>query len=140
MVTIGFDPATYSVAEDAGSVSVTVAAQGSLVRDVVVTLSTMDGTAVGGCLHASDSSIPLYAPLFLSAAPGDYTPITSLELTFSNTMPSQTVPITIADGDVVEGLETFTVTLASPDTAVAINPMTATVDILDEDSKLIYLL
>jgi len=55
-------------------------------------------------------------------------------------MPSQTVPITIADGDVVEGLETFTATLASPDTAVTINPMTATVDILDEDSKLIYLL
>jgi len=77
--------------------------------------------------------------LFLSPAPGDYTAITSLELTFSNTMPSQTVPITIADGDVVEGLETFTVTLTSPDTAVTINPMTATVDILDEDSKLIYL-
>jgi len=59
VVIIGFDPATYSVPEGAGSVSVTVAAQGSLARDVVVTLSTMDGTAVGGCMHASDSSIPL---------------------------------------------------------------------------------
>ena len=48
MVTVGFDPATYSIAEGAGSVSVTVAAQGSLARDVVVTLSTVDGTAVGG--------------------------------------------------------------------------------------------
>ena len=49
MVTIGFDSATYSVTEGAGSVNVTVSVQGSLGRDVVVTLSTMDGTATCGC-------------------------------------------------------------------------------------------
>ena len=49
VVTIGFNPATYSVTEGAGSVDVTVAVQGSLERAVVVTLSTMDGTATGGC-------------------------------------------------------------------------------------------
>ena len=52
MVTIGFNPATYSVTEGAGSVTVTVAVQGSLGRDVVVTLSTVDGTATGGCTIA----------------------------------------------------------------------------------------
>ena len=50
MVTIGFDSATYSVTEGAGSVTVTVSVQGFLERAVVVTLSTMDGTAAGGCI------------------------------------------------------------------------------------------
>jgi len=72
----------------------------------------------------------------LSPAPGDYTAITSMELTFSVTVQSQTVPIIIADGDVVEGLETFNVTLTTTDNAVVLNPVTATVDIQDDDGKL----
>ena len=51
-VTIGFDQAAYTVTEGAGSVSVMVDVQGSLARDVVVTLSTVDGTAMGGCTIA----------------------------------------------------------------------------------------
>jgi len=54
VVTIGFDQAAYTVTEGAGSVSVMVDVQGSLARDVlardvVVTLSTVDGTAIGRC-------------------------------------------------------------------------------------------
>ena len=46
-VTIGFDPTTYNVTEG-GSVSVSVSVQsGTLAREVVVTLQTMDGTATG---------------------------------------------------------------------------------------------
>ena len=91
---------------------------------------------VGVLLLASSNSLPLYPTLSLSPASGDYTAISSMELTFSDSMLSQTVPITIADGGVVEGNETFSVTLATSDTAVILNPMTATVDILDDDSKL----
>ena len=48
MVTIGFS-GTYSVREDAGSISIVVRVlMKSLARDVVVTLSTMDNTARGG--------------------------------------------------------------------------------------------
>ena len=58
-------------------------------------------------------------------------------LTFSAAMMSQTVMITIADGTVLEGTETFSVTLATSDTAVMLNPMTAAVNIQeDNDSKL----
>ena len=47
VVTIGFSRTPYSVSEDAGSVSVTVSVQtGTLDRDVVVTLSTVNGTAL----------------------------------------------------------------------------------------------
>ena len=58
-----------------------------------------------------------------------------MELTFSDTTLSQTVPITIADGGVVEGNETFSVTLTTSDAAVTLSPMTATVNIRDDDSK-----
>ena len=47
-VTIGFSPTTYTVSEDVGSVSVAVSLlNGILGRDVVVTLQTLDGTAMG---------------------------------------------------------------------------------------------
>ena len=53
--TIGFTNAAYSVYEDAGSVSVTVSVQtGNLDRNVIVTLSTVNGTAM------CESLKPLY--------------------------------------------------------------------------------
>ena len=49
-VAIGLHPATYSVCEDAGNVSVTLSAQaGNLDRDVIVTLTTMNSTAKREC-------------------------------------------------------------------------------------------
>ena len=49
VITIGFDSLTYSVLEDAGSVHVTVSVMnGTLARNVVVSLSTVSGgTATG---------------------------------------------------------------------------------------------
>ena len=50
VVTIGLSPATYSIREDAGNVSVTLSAQaGTLDRDVIVTLTTMNSTAICEC-------------------------------------------------------------------------------------------
>ena len=46
-VTIGFSPTTYTVSEGVGSVSVAVSLlNGILARNVVVTLQTLDGTAM----------------------------------------------------------------------------------------------
>ena len=60
-----------------------------------------------------------------------------MQLTFNVSMLSQTVMITIADGAVLEGPETFSVTLATSDTAVTLSPMTAAVNIQeDNDSTL----
>ena len=48
MVRIGFNPAIYSVHEDQGSVSVAVSViYGILARNVIVSLQTLNGTAVG---------------------------------------------------------------------------------------------
>ena len=44
---IGFNKTAYSVSEDAGSVSVTVSVHtGTLDRDVIVTLSSINGTVL----------------------------------------------------------------------------------------------
>ena len=49
MVTIGFNTVTYSVLEDAGNVRVTVSIlNGTLARNVVVTLSTVPGATAAG--------------------------------------------------------------------------------------------
>ena len=53
MVTIGFNPVNYSVAEDAGSVNVTLSLlSGTLNRAISVDLATSfnNGTATGGIL------------------------------------------------------------------------------------------
>jgi len=47
-VLIGFNPTTYSVSEDVGSVTVAVSLlRGILARDVIVSLHTMNATAMG---------------------------------------------------------------------------------------------
>jgi len=54
VATIGFNPATYIVAEGAGNVNVTVSVlSGSLARGVSVVMATSlsDGTATGGILE-----------------------------------------------------------------------------------------
>ena len=47
VATIGFSRATHSVSEGAGSVNVTISVQtGTLGRDVIVSLSSVNGTAI----------------------------------------------------------------------------------------------
>ena len=47
-VEIGFNPTTYFVSEDVGTVSVAVSLlSGGLTRDVIVSLQTLNGTAMG---------------------------------------------------------------------------------------------
>ena len=47
VVTIGFNKTAYSVSEDAGSVSITLSVQtGTLDRDVILNLSTINGTGM----------------------------------------------------------------------------------------------
>ena len=51
-VAIGFNPTTYSVSEDVGSVAVAVSLlSGILSRDVIVSLQTMNNTAIGKSLN-----------------------------------------------------------------------------------------
>ena len=71
---------------------------------------------------------------YLHAATEDYA-ITSSNLTFSATMSSQTVTISIHEDTLVESSETIIVTLTSADPATILNPPNATVTIEDNNGK-----
>ena len=144
-VTIGFNP-TYSVGEDVGNVSVTVSLfSGILGRDVIVSLRTMNGMAVGELLikHAcliigcvGQLQRLKYVVISLNAAGMDFVNV-SLDLTFSASSTTQTVMVTILDDTAPEHmLEYFSFVLMSTNPAVAFNPMITNITIIDNsDSK-----
>ena len=66
-----------------------------------------------------------------------------MNLTFTNgsTTP-QSVPVTILDDSIVEGSESFSLTLTTTETNVTVNPASATVNIQDDsnDGKLVRMI
>ena len=134
------------MSEDEGSVSVAVSLQnGILARDVVVTLQTLDGTAMGEFLWRSQYSHgvltmePVKSSIIFIPKPigGMDFPTISIDLTFKASSPSQTVMVPILNDMVPEDLEYFILSLMSNDPAVTLYPVTATVNILDDiDSML----
>ena len=118
---------------------------GILGRDVVVTLQTLDGTADGEFLLKSQhrygvhtmepvKSFITFIPTLIGGM--DY-PNTSIDLTFKASSPSQAVMFPILNDTVPEDSEYFILSLMSNDPAVTLNPVTATVNILDDiDSTL----
>ena len=140
MVTIGFSREAYSVSEEAGSVSVTLSIQnGNLDRDLITTLSTVNGTALceylkllylNGWFHYQ------CVHCLISPAGVDYEAVTT-NLTFSVSTQTQVVTLPILDDLIVENYETFGVTLTTFDTAATLRSQTNSVTIRDNnDSKL----
>jgi len=124
VVQVGFENSSYLAAEDAGPVSVCVNITGQLVRDIVVTLSTADGSAIGKSLYGQ--SIDCIATL---PAPGDYISLMQ-ELTFNQGVRRACEDITIVPDSINEVVvEMFSVTLNSDDSAVVLSQSTATVSI-----------
>ena len=62
----------------------------------------------------------------------DYSDVT-VELTFDENTTEACVDISIIDDDIVEDTEDFSVTLATDDSAVMLEPDSAIVNILDQD-------
>ena len=72
---------------------------------------------------------------FFPPAQSDYISV-PMELTFNAENTNQTVMISIIGDNVVEGTESFTVSLTTGDSAVMLIPQTTTVIIQDDDSKI----
>ena len=130
-----------------GKISVVVSLlSGSLARDVIVSLRSLNSTAMGespnelaisGYLCTSIGILWLYyLMLSLNPAGMDF-PDTSTDLTFNSTSTIQTVMVSILNDVVPEDmLEYFSLILTSTDPAVTLSPMTANVTIIDDmDSK-----
>ena len=138
MVTIGFNKTAYSVSEDAGSVSITLSVQmGAQDRDVVVTLSSINGTALCKFLKELKSTVAasmLILHSLISSAEEDYTPV-STNVTFNASTSTHTVNIPILDNEIVAGSTIFNVSLTSADPAAILNPASAGITIEDDDSE-----
>jgi len=64
----------------------------------------------------------------------------TLTFTIGSTTP-QSVPVTIIDDPIVEGSESFSLTLTTTETNVTVNPASATVNIQDDsDGKLVRMI
>ena len=138
------------MSEDQHSVSITVSVQaGTLGRDVIVTLSTISGTAMCKfpsktqqqlvCYFSTFSSLQLekcvISPMFSYCIAGEeYTPI-STNVTFNASTSTQTVDIPILDNKIVAGSTMFSVSLTSADPAAILNPASADITIEDDDSE-----
>jgi len=141
VVAIGLNPATYSICEDAGNVSVTLSAQaGNLDRDVIVTLTTMNSTAMCECRTMSKKQKLLCKVIsifvfVISPAGKQYTHI-STNVTLNASVSTQNVTIPILNNGVVAESVLFSIVLTSADPAVVLHPETADVIIEDDDCEL----
>lgn len=111
--TLQFNPATASVNEGAGTVTLTVTRLGNTTYGASATWSTTDGTAKAGLDYSAQSGS-------LAWGPGDTS--------------SKTITIPILDDTLVETAETFTVTLTSATSATLGTAKSATVTLADNES------
>lgn len=109
--TIEFNPQTYTVPENAGSVTVTLVRDGDIHQPATVNYATANGTAIAG---------------------QDYDAVSG-KLTFGPDVASQTITIPIANDLMAEDLEKFTISLSSPSGGTLGQAATATISIADDD-------
>ena len=144
-VIVSLEEPSYTVSEGVDSVMVCAAiTSGELTNSefVNVQLTTMDGSAGEIVLISLTHETQSHELMFLSPPPvsdSDYSPVTSSQLLSSfNTRVCIDIPILI--DNLVENDETFIVELSSSSGDVTlVAPMTATVTILDDSSKEIYI-
>ncbi|MBU4365988.1 MAG: hypothetical protein KKF10_02525, partial [Verrucomicrobia bacterium] len=110
--TVQFSPSSYSVNEDAGTVTLTVTRTGGSFGSASVDYTTSDGTASTGSDYTSRSGS-------LSWSDGDTS--------------SKTITVSITDDILDENNETFTVTLSNAVGAGLGSPSSATVMIVDNN-------
>src|SRR5262249_54443704 len=104
--TLQLSTATYSVAENGGSTTITVTRTGGSTGSVGVTLATSNGTATSG---------------------SDYTAVTQIVSFASGDTTNKTVTIPILDDSIFEGNETVNITLSNATGGAAVGPTSAAV-------------
>ena len=146
VVYVSIEEAQYSIDEDISSVSVCVEIEGRSDSDVVVLLSTENGTALGESLRKGFSigrslvclgfSYRLNLSVFLFTAGRDYI-YSSVEVIFGPLEQRTCTDITIIDNNIVGLLrsKSFIVTLQSSNEKVITDMGSATVTIWDNDGK-----
>ena len=136
------------MSEDVGSVSVAVSLRnGILARGVVVTLQTLDGTAMGEFLLKSQHRYgvhtmePVKSSIIFIPKPigGMDFPNISIDLALNISSTTQTVMVPILNDMVHENLEYFSLALMSNDPAVTLNPATIYINVVDDIDSMLKL-
>jgi hypothetical protein len=109
--TVQLSSAGYSVNENAGTVPITVTLDQATPFTVTVAYASSDGTA---------------------AAPGDYITATGI-LTFTPGVTQTALNVAIVNDALIEGDETFSLTLSNPTNATLGAPASADITIVDDD-------
>ena len=146
-VTVSLVQQSYTVIESISFVTVcaTLTGQTASGRDVLVTMTTMLGTAQGmyhhDLLHThwhdDSQSVHYSSPLYYLVSPtasNDYTAVTA-QLTFQPTVTLQCRSVPIINDTILENDEVFSVQLITLDQDVNLTLSTATVTIEDNDSE-----
>ena len=133
---------SYTVIESTSFVTACAFLTGQTERDILVTMTTVQGTAQGMYLrdllyihwHDESQCLPHPSHLVSRTAAIDYTTVTA-QLTFQATVTLQCSSISIVDDTILENDEVFSVQLSTLDQDVNLTPSTATVTIEDNDSE-----
>ncbi len=141
---MGWELLSYETSEAAGTVTVCAILTGQIERDVSVTATSADGTAIG--IHTSCTKpISLYiviCKLFqYSAVVSDYAEVSiSLVFTQQNADQPQCITIPITNDNVLdlESIETFSAELSTSDPDVFLSPSSAMISILDNEGMMSY--
>ncbi len=121
---------------------------GTLEREVTVTLRTGDGTATSGGMYTLNYVVSNYymyrvfiATLlyfYLKRAYSDYVAVT-VDLVFDANTSRSCVSVTTTEDDIYEDSEVFDVTLEAADTGVTVAPDEGEITITDEDgAKIVF--
>ena len=144
-VSVGLVQQSYTVIEPASFVTVCAFLTGQSERGVLVTMTTVQGTAQGMYLpdllyinwYDESQCLPHPSPLHYLVSPTaaiDYTTVTA-QLTFLATVTQQCSSISIIDDTIPENDEVFSVQLSTLDPNVNLTSSTATVTIENDDSE-----
>lgn len=109
---VTLEPTTYSVAENAGSVTITLNRVNGADGEAVVNISTRNQTALAGT---------------------DYTALNSA-VTFADGQASATVTINVTNNSTYQGSRTFAVDITPVTTGLEIGNATATITITDDET------
>ena len=112
---VAFSAATYSVAENAGSTTITVTLSTASLKTVTVDYATSDGTATKG---------------------SDYTAVSGT-LTFDAGVTSKSFDVPIIDDSSAEDPETISLALTNPSNAALGSPDTTVLTITDNDAQVV---
>ena len=136
LVMVSFDPTSYTVTEGIdGIAELMLVRSGNLNREVVVSVTTTSGSAIG----MTEWVLCILTLTFPYTGVSDYTSVSRM-VTFSAGQSNASVSVPITNDNVIEDSEMFSGSLSAVTENVDIVADSANVTIMDDDGELMSIL